>query len=88
MTNLAIPTVHLNGTSKQELLEGLWNAIDKIEEAKRAITLTCPHGRDYYINVGSENNSINEATKQHVSRLMALSKVKSELEEIAFAILQ
>jgi hypothetical protein len=41
-----VPTVHLNGTSKERLLEDLRKAHDAIEQARYAIPV--PHGRDYY----------------------------------------
>lgn len=42
------PTVHLNGTSKKELLQGLLDAIHALHVAEEAVGKSYPNGRDYY----------------------------------------
>ena len=45
-----LPTVHLNGTSKNMLLDGNLNIIGKINLLKEAIQDCQFHGRDYYVH--------------------------------------
>jgi hypothetical protein len=44
-----IPTVHLNGTSKDELLDQIVKAAHAIREAQRWLGAAGPNGRDYYV---------------------------------------
>ena len=45
-----LPTVHLNGTSKEMLLEGNEGIIRAIHTLKEAIQNCQFHGRDYYVH--------------------------------------
>ena len=80
MADLAIPTIHLNGTSKESLVESLCEAIHAIHEAGRALAQTCPNGRDYY---PQGNTAIQWALDQHEARMNKLREVATELEQIA-----
>ena len=77
---IAVPTVHLNGTSKQALLDQLQEAIGAIEDAGKALARAAPHGRDYYIQ---KDNPINAAMDQHDARMEKLRSIVRELEFIA-----
>jgi hypothetical protein len=77
---LILPTVHLNGTSKEQLFEDLFNALDAIRVAQEAIQKTAPNGRDYYPQSG---NALQQALAQHASRIRALDTVYDELHAIA-----
>lgn len=46
--NLTTPTIHLNGTSRESLMDSLMNAGAAIKKAIRALQEAAPHGRDYY----------------------------------------
>jgi hypothetical protein len=74
------PTVHLNGTSKTELLDQLGDAIDLLHDAGRALAKATPNGRDYYLQ--RPEGAINVAMAQHESRMSRLRSVINELEEI------
>ena len=80
---VAIPTIHLNGTSRQELLEQLIEATMAVDVAIQRLSRACPNGRDYY---PQGPNAIQEALKQHNSRMHNLTAVVAELREIAEAI--
>lgn len=80
---LRIPTIHLNGTSKDALLTAYCDAIDAVHEAGRKLAQAYPNGRDYYVQDG---NATSEAMAQHESRMKKLREVAAELEEIANAI--
>jgi hypothetical protein len=47
-TTLAVPTIHLNGTSRESLMEDLLGAYHALTEAIAALGRACPNGRDYY----------------------------------------
>jgi hypothetical protein len=80
---MIIPTIHLNGTPKDRLLEqnieagqALRVAIDKLSEAG-------PNGRDFY---PQGDDAFREAQKEHISRLQRLQSVYKELEDLVLAI--
>lgn len=74
------PTIHLNGTSADELLKNYRAAYNAILNAQAALQQTAPHGRDYYVQSG---DSIAVAISQHVSRVQRLETVRREIEELA-----
>src|SRR5262245_6298895 len=80
---LHVPTVHLNGTAKESLLEALVNAMEKVREAEDAVRQTHPHGRDYYVQEGDPTQ---KAISQYVRRMAALANVYDELTAIAIAV--
>jgi hypothetical protein len=68
------PTVHLNGTSKKELIEQWEKAHDKLLETFRFLKEATPHGRDYY---KQGPNVIFEAVKQHDDMMLGVAKAIS-----------
>jgi transposase len=46
---MALPTVHLNGTSREELVSLRLDVVEAIREAVVALRKAAPHGRDYYV---------------------------------------
>lgn len=77
------PTIHLNGTSRESLLEALETAYRKLGEAYDALKQTAPNGRDYY---PQGPNAIGQATSEHFARLKRIDEVRDELEALAIAI--
>ena len=73
----AVPTVHLNGTSRAELLREYENAIRGVRDAIAAVEGAAPHGRDYYLN-----GTLTQAQREHASRVARLVTVQRELERI------
>jgi len=53
MATLAIPTIHLNGTSADDLIEGLVRARHALNEAVSLLQDAAPNGRDYYVQTPS-----------------------------------
>jgi len=45
---MIIPTVHLNGTSGQDLLEQQQAILDALRAVREAMMAATPNGRDYY----------------------------------------
>ena len=76
---LRIPLVHLNGTSKQALLDQIADAGCAVQAAMRKLDDACPNQRDYY-PLGEE--AWREAVAQHTARLDKLSEVFGELQQI------
>lgn len=77
----AVPTVHLNGTSKAELVKQLRDAAKAIRAAKDALALAAPHGRDYYVQ--ADPDALGNATRQYEARQAKLTDVHIELIDIA-----
>lgn len=80
---MQLPMIHLNGTSRESLIEGLCEASSAIEAAYQALKQTAPNGRDYYL-LGSEAMRVAEA--EHVDRLRRIDGVKTEVDEMTRAI--
>ena len=76
---IQIPVVHLNGTSKEELLRLYDDAFTKLESAYQALKQAAPNGRDYY---PMSPFAIAGAQNDHQNRLRLIDSVKHELEEI------
>jgi hypothetical protein len=68
------PTVHLNGTSKKDLIEQWEKAHDKLAEALQLLKDATPHGRDYYLQ---GPNVIFEAVGQHDDIRLGVAKAVS-----------
>lgn len=83
-SGLRVPTVHLNGTSRDELLDNLRKAWRAVHDAGEAVRKTCPHDRDYYTQSDPDAGKI--ARAQHIERMRKLDGIKDELKAIAIAI--
>ena len=84
-TKLQLPCIHLNGTSREGLLEALCNASNALNDAYSALKQTAPNGRDYY-PLGAE--AMEKATEEHMSRLRRLDEIKDEIDAIAQGIME
>ena len=60
------PTIHLNGTSSQELSRQLEKVYVACNDLIDALSNARPHGRDYY---PQGDSALNEATKEHEARI-------------------
>ena len=76
---LTIPTVHLNGTSRKELLNQVLQARSAVCTAMEKLTLAAPNQRDYVQTPDAWRSALNE----HHTRMYKLREVADELEEIA-----
>jgi len=74
---LVLPIIHLNGTSREELLEQLEVAHSALLNALLAIKRSAPNGRDYYPVPGL----LDRAIEQHGRRMRILTDLMRELEE-------
>ena len=80
---MILPTVHLNGTAKDDLVGTLVEASTRLNDAYAAIRLTAPHGRDYY---PQGPDALHTATQQHMKRLATLDSLIAEVDETALQI--
>ncbi len=80
---MQLPTIHLNGDSRETLIEGYCNASNAIEEAYQALKQTSPNGRNFYPQ-GPE--AMAKAEEEHMGRLRRLDAIKIELTDLIVAI--
>lgn len=76
---MQIPCIHLNGTSRESLLNDLEAASTALDAAYEAMKRTAPNGRDYY-PLGPQ--AIDTAVSEHMSRLRRLDAIKHEIDDI------
>jgi hypothetical protein len=77
---MMLPTIHLNGTSREQLFEGYMDALAAIEYALEAVKYAAPNGRDYY---PQGPDAMAQAGDEHILRMKALDKIAAELRTIA-----
>lgn len=73
---MQLPTIHLNGSSREALKLPLCEASNNIFDAIRALAEATPNGRDYYPQ-GPE--ALARATAEHTARLRKLEEVRAEI---------
>lgn len=74
---IIMPFVHMNGTSKNELLELREKAYSALDSAMDALKEMAPNGRDYYPDPGR----MEKAVEQHRRRMKAITDIMAELEK-------
>lgn len=74
----AVPSVHLNGTSRGELLDQYRKQHSAVEQAMRVIADSYPHQRDYYVQ--GPINAFTVAKAKHASRISRLEEIAAEIE--------
>lgn len=80
---MIIPTVHLNGTSKEELSRQVGNAARAVDAARIALTDATPNGRDYYVQ---GQYALARALDEHLTRTQRLTDTYNELVALYEAI--
>lgn len=86
MTDLVVPTIHINGTSEEELVRQYSNAVRFLQAGRDALAQTAPHARDYYIH--KDKGVLAKATQQHEARMRKVKEVIDELTSIGESILK
>lgn len=82
-SKLAIPTIHLNGTSKAALIEQLCEASNKLKAGLQALSDAAPNGRDYYVQPAG---SFELARAQAQIRYSMVLEVIRQIEAITLAV--
>jgi hypothetical protein len=77
---MMIPSVHLNGTSKEELIRQLIDASEALLTATAVLSAAAPNPRDYYPQ-GPDAALL--AAGEHATRVMTLYRMRDELQAIA-----
>lgn len=78
------PSININGTSRDSLVQTRRDALEAIMDAMKALQETLPHGRDY---VGrSHQYDLDRATYRE--RFATLDKLYNEIQDEALAIMQ
>lgn len=83
MSMLCIPTVHMNGTPKQALIDAHLDALYAIRLARKSLSECAPNGRDYYPQGGQ---AAFDALEAHQKRCYSLDEIASQLEAMTLAI--
>lgn len=83
LPTVTAPTIHHNGTSKRDLLEGYVNADAAIRKAMEAMAKTCPNGRDYY---PQGPHAMGQAQREHEARMEALRDIAKQMVALAEAV--
>lgn len=81
--SVKIPTVHMNGTSYQDLFDQAMDARSSLKNALDLMRRMTPDGRDYYVQ---GDGATEQARKDHARRTNAVSTVIDEIEEILIGI--
>ncbi len=74
------PMIHLNGTSRESLLEGYIDSVNAVHHAIEVLQKNAPNARDYYLMPGDPK--FEPAMAEHEARLQKLESVLAELREI------
>jgi len=80
---MSIPTVHLNGTSRDSLVKQRVNIIDALLGVEKAISQAWPHGRDFY---PQGPDALSAAQQVWHERANILSDLREKITEEALLI--
>lgn len=78
--NLIAPTLNLNGTSPEALLDQLHTAATAMNKAITAFAEATPHGRDF---ITAPSGALDAAREAHSRRMLAMRAIHSELMKVA-----
>jgi hypothetical protein len=74
---IIVPVIHLNGTSKKELLRQVEEAGEALVKAIDALYNSAPNARDYY-----HTDNFKAVVEQHRRRVRMVTEVKNEIDVI------
>ena len=77
---MMLPTIHLNGTSREGLREQTRRAHEAATALRQALMEMMPHGRDYY---PQGEDAIHVAVIEHGERIAKLGSIMHDLEALA-----
>ena len=73
------PTIHMNGTSKKDLLEGYCKIMHALHETLARMQEYSPNARDYYVQ---SPTAYAAARDQYQRQFKAINEVLQEIEQI------
>lgn len=77
---ITLPTIHLNGTSREALVDMYEAAVRALYDAAEALDMSAPNGRDYYTHATAD--ALSKASAEHRSRVARLAGIRLELEAL------
>jgi hypothetical protein len=80
---MMVPTIHMNGDSRETLLGQCRKANDALWDAINALQEMAPNGRNYY---WQGTDALGKAVAEHRERMNGLYAVKKEIENMMEAI--
>lgn len=80
---MIVPTIHLNGSSAESLLDQIETASDRLTVAMDALCAMAPNARDYY---PQGDAAYSAAKREHDRRVEKLREVSAELTYLYNAI--
>ena len=80
---MMVPTIHLNGTARADLLADIVPAAAAVNLAIEKLQLMRPNARDYY---PQGPDAYRQASEEHQSRIDSLVGVRLSLEKLYEAI--
>ena len=76
---MLVPTIHLNGTSGEDLLDQYAGAVEAVREALDAVCDAGPNARDYYVQ---GPDAALAAQREHEARVASIKRVRDDLAAI------
>lgn len=76
---MLIPTVHLNGTGAEVLLDQNKDALEAVRKAIDAVCAAGPNARDYYVQGPDAGFAVQ---REHEARIKTLKGVRDDLAAI------
>jgi len=80
---MTLPTIHLNGTPGERLLDQVTDAGSAVYKAIEALSQASPNARDYY---PQGPGAFAAADDEHTARCVKLREVFDELQALAIGI--
>lgn len=74
------PSIHLNGTSAEELFQQLCDALGAVRHLLATLEAAAPNARDYYVQ---GPDAYAQALNEHRDRVQHVVVVRRALEELA-----
>jgi hypothetical protein len=85
MASIAVPSVHMNGDTREELLRINRAAYDAATALIDALYEAAPNGRNFY---PQGPDAMGKAVAQHHSRVNRAEGIKAELAEIVHSLMR
>lgn len=76
---MATPTIHINGTSREELERSFMEAAAAVQHAISMLHETAPNQRDYYVQ---QPDAFSVAVAEHDDRIQRLQGIYDELVQL------
>lgn len=76
---MTFPTIHLNGASRESLLEDYCAALSALRYAQEKLCKTAPNARDYYV---ADDEAYKSARYEHTARMDKINILLGELNDL------